>query len=403
MDGYPLNHLLGLPYAVLQCIVWHLRAPAAGALANCIRDPTLRATVQSAPARVSDLFWFKRACWQLPSPRWIVPGGRSASTIVAGEDQFRLFWQQLNSDDFAAAVAEGVAPWLELSVYNCDAIGDEHLELLGRICRGLHLDRCRKVSRVGLLGHVPRLELSGCGRVTDLTGLGAQGQVSVHLWALKITSLQPVGRVAVISVSDCPLVLDLEGLGGPEQVNVTLRELKITSLGPVGRVAVLSVSDCPLVLDLEGLGGPEQVNVTLRELKITSLGPVGRVAVLSVSDCPSLLSLKGIDTPGSLILAKLPIMDLLGLTGVKAAVDVISCPNVRSAEGLQGCKSVYLLQLQQLCDVGMLGAVPHVSIDSCPKVLELWRSEPGQCVELTDMAQVKNLDTLTLAASITID
>jgi hypothetical protein len=96
-------------------------------------------------------------------------------------------------------------------------------------------------------------------------------------------------------------------------------------------------------------------------------------------------------------------MDLLGLTGVKAAVDVISCPNVRSAEGLQGCKSVYLLQLQQLCDVGMLGAVPHVSIDSCPKVLELWRSEPGQCVELTDMAQVKNLDTLTLAASITID
>ncbi|NBR09255.1 MAG: hypothetical protein EBT98_06385 [Opitutaceae bacterium] len=362
MDGYPLNHLLGLPYAVLQHIVWHLCAPAAGALANCIRDPTLRATVQSAPARVSDLFWFKRACWQLPSPRWIVPGGRSASTIVTGEDQFRLFWQQLNSDDFAAAVAEGVAPWLELSVYNCDAIGDEHLELLGRICRGLHLDRCRGVSRVGLLGHVPRLELSGCGRVTDLTGLGAQGQVSVHLWALKITSLQPVGRVAVISVSDCPLVLDLEGLGGPEQVNVTLRALKITSLGPVGRVAVLYVSDCP-----------------------------------------SLLSLKGIDTPGSLILSKLPIMGLLGLTGVKAAVDVISCPNVRSAEGLQGCKSVNLLQLQQLCDVGMLGAVPHVSITSCPKVLELWHSEPGQYVELTDMAQVKNLDTLTLAASIKID
>ncbi|NBU11737.1 MAG: hypothetical protein EBS84_22525 [Proteobacteria bacterium] len=157
------------------------------------------------------------------------------------------------------------------------------------------------------------------------------------------------------------------------------------------------------MLDLEGLGEPEQVNVTLRGLKITSLGPVGRVAVLYVSDCPSLLSLKGIDTPGSLILSKLPIMGLLGLTGVKAAVDVISCPNVRSAEGLQGCKSVNLLQLQQLCDVGMLGAVPHVSITSCPKVLELWHSEPGQYVELTDMAQVKNLDTLTLAASIKID
>jgi hypothetical protein len=97
-------------------------------------------------------------------------------------------------------------------------------------------------------------------------------------------------------------------------------------------------------------------------------------------------------------------MDLLGLTGVKAAhVNVFSCPNVRSAEGLQGCKSVHLLQLQQLCDVGMLGAVPSIAITSCPKVLELWRSERGQCVALADMAQVENLDTLALAASITID
>jgi hypothetical protein len=255
------------------------------------------------------------------------------------------FWRQLNSDDFAAAVAEGVAPWLELAVHHCDAIGDEHLELLGRICRLLNLDNCPKVSRVDLLGRVPSLALSRCGRVTDLTGLGAQGQVSVHLWGLKITSLRPAGRVPVLSVSNCPLVLDLEGLGGPEQVEVTLHGLKITSLGPVG-------------------------------------------------------SLKGIK---SLTLDELPMIEnLLGLTGVKAAVNVLCCPNVRSAEGLQGCKSVHLLQLQQLCDVGMLGAVPSIAITSCPKVLELWCSERGQCVWLADMAQVK-LDTLALAASITID
>lgn len=360
MDGYPLNHLLGLPYAVLQRIVWHLRAPAAGALANCIRDPTMRATVQSALARGTDMFWFKRARWQLPSPCWI----RSvrASTGITGDDQFRLFWRQLNSDDFAAAVAEGVAPWLELAVNNCDAIGDEHLERLGRICRMLSLERCGRVSRVDLLGRLPRLSLTRCGRVTDLTGLGAQGQVSVHLCDLKITSLEPVGRVPA-----------------------------------------LSVTDCPLVLDLEGLGGPEQVEVSLRGLNITSLEPVGRVEMLYVQGCPSLLSLKGIDAPGTLTLDELPIMDLLGLTGVKAAVNVLRCPNVRSAEGLQGCKSVFLSQLQQLCDVGMLGAVPWVSINSCPKVLELWRSEPSQCVELADMAQVENLDTLALAASIKID
>ena len=345
MDGYPCDHLLGLPYAVLQRIVWYLRATAVGALANCIRDPTKRATVQSAPARVTDVFWYKSARWRLPSPRWIVPGGRSALTSVTGNNQFLPFWRQLNSDDFAAAVAEGVAPWLELAVHHCDAIGDEHLELLGRICRLLNLDNCPKVSRVDLLGRVPSLALSRCGRVTDLTGLGAQGQVSVHLWGLKITSLRPAGRVPVLSVSNCPLVLDLEGLGGPEQVEVTLHGLKITSLGPVG-------------------------------------------------------SLKGIK---SLTLDELPMIEnLLGLTGVKAAVNVLCCPNVRSAEGLQGCKSVHLLQLQQLCDVGMLGAVPSIAITSCPKVLELWCSERGQCVWLADMAQVK-LDTLALAASITID
>jgi hypothetical protein len=346
MDEYPLNHLLGLPYAVLQRIVWHLRAPAAGALANCIRDPTMRATVQSAPARVTDVFWFKHASWQLPSPRWIVPGGRNALTAVNGNNHFLLFWRQLDGDDFAAAVAEDVAPWLELSVHDCDAIGVEHLERLGRICRKLHLDNCPKVSRVDLLGRVPMLALYRCGRVTDLTGLGAQGQVSVHLWGLKITSLQPAGRVPVLSVTDCPLVLDLEGLGGPGQVEVTLSKLKITSLGPVG-------------------------------------------------------SLKGIK---SLTLNELPMIEnLLGLTGVKAAVNVLSCPNVRSAEGLQGCKWVHLLQLQQLCDVGMLGAVPWVNITSCPKVLELWRSERGQCVGLADMAQVENLDLLALATSIKID
>lgn len=362
MDGYPRNHLLNLPDRGLRRIVWYLRATAVGALANCIRDSTKRATVQSAPACVTDVFWFKRARWQLPSPRWIFPGGRSALTSVTGNNQFLPFWRQLNSDDFAAAVAEGVAPWLELAVHHCDAIGDEHLELLGRICRLLNLDNCPKVSRVDLLGRLPRLSLTRCGRVTDLTGLGAQGQVSVHLCDLKITSLEPVGRVPA-----------------------------------------LSVTDCPLVLDLEGLGGPEQVEVSLRGLNITSLEPVGRVEMLYVQGCPSLLSLKGIDAPGTLTLDELPIMDLLGLTGVKAAVNVLSCPNVRSAEGLQGCKSVFLSQLQQLCDVGMLGAVPWVSIHSCPKVLELWRSELSQCVELADMAQVENLDTLALAASIKID
>jgi hypothetical protein len=61
-----------------------------------------------------------------------------------------------------------------------------------------------------------------------------------------------------------------------------------------------------------------------------------------------------------------------------------------------------LSDLRGLHDVQSLGAVPWVGITSCPKVLELWRSEPGQCVELTDMAQVKSLDTLAQAASIEI-
>jgi hypothetical protein len=352
MDEYPLNHLLGLPYAVLQRIVWHLRAPAAGALANCIRDPTMRAAVQSAPAFMTDVFWFRRARWRLPPPCWLVSG--RALTRATGNEEFSLFWRQLGD------TAADVAPWLNLVVEDCDAIGDEHLERLGRICRRLTLGDCPNVSRVDLLGPVPGLMLSSCGRVTDLTGLGAQESLS-------------------------------------------LRQLPISDLRPVGGVANLSVWNCPLVRDLEGLGAPGQVTVSLSVLKITSLRQVGGVKEIYVDNCP--ISLDGIDVTRleKLTLHNVPVKDLIELTGCKAFVHATQCDNITSGKGLEDCESVLLSDLRGLYDVQSLGGVPRVSVRSCPKVLELWRSEPGQRVELTNMAQVKSLDTLALAASIEIN
>jgi hypothetical protein len=104
-----------------------------------------------------------------------------------------------------------------------------------------------------------------------------------------------------------------------------------------------------------------------------------------------------------LTLCYLQISSLIELTGCKASVDVVQCNNITSGKGLENCEEVILTELRELCDVGMLGAVPRVSITFCPKVLELWRSEPDQCVELNDMAQVENLDLLALAANIQID
>ena len=348
----PLFPLLDLPIDVLLAIVGRLRAPAAGALANCIKAPAIRAAVQSAPARMPDVFWFRHARWRLPPPCWMV-GGR-ALTRATGDEEFLLFWRQLGD-----TTAAEVAPWLELVVQDCDAIGDEHLEHLRRICKRLSLVDCPNVSRVGLLGPVPRLTLSGCGQVRDLTGLGAQE--SLDLIKLPISDLRPVGGVANLTVSKCPLVRDLEGLGAPGQVKVELSGLKITSLRHVGGVKEIYVENCPISLD-------------------------------------------GIDVTGleKLTLHDVPVKGLIELTGCKAFVRATQCGNITSAEGLEDCESVMLSNLRGLCDVQSLGGVPSVCIISCPKVLELWRSEPGQCVELANMAQVKSLDTLALAARVDI-
>jgi len=361
-----MTALLDLGGGLLAAIASFLCVASAGRFANCIRDGAARAAVQGAPARDNRL---RRVFWCLPRATLPFRWSSRATMLVDGDKQFLSVWDQIVE---RCARRGGGAPWLKLIFVNCNAIRDWHLVFLGQVCVSLSLHHCWYISKVGPLGQVRELEMSGCPLVKNIEGLGGHRQARVSLADLSIASAWPVRSVPCVTIARCGGLLDLEGFGGVPGQRLTFADLPIKGFGALeGRaLGSVHVTSCPAIESAAGLERCDEVSL-LHMKNLRDVDALRDASMVTIVSCPELRELWRRAGRGQRVaLYNLPIGD----------VDVLA-----------GASSLELSACDWVQYVGALADVPQLRVRNCYWLTDRWRGvafSPAEAVQLSEKKRV---------------